>query len=85
MSHNVEAVMQKPLDVNSITLMWLKIQLSTLLVLNLNEYIKVVEIAMVKNLGSIEDERTFNNLIFMKNKLRNRLTTHFNLCVRMFT
>ncbi len=65
--------------------MWLKIQFSPLLVLKLSEYIKVVEIAMVQILGLVEDERTFDNLAFMKSKLCNRLTTHLNLCVHMFT
>jgi len=35
----------------------------------INEYNKSVEIAMVEVLGPVEDERTFNNLSFMKNKL----------------
>jgi len=35
----------------------------------INEYNKLAEIAMVEVLESIEDERTFNNLSFMKNKL----------------
>jgi hypothetical protein len=64
--------------------MWLKIQSFTLLVLKLSKYIKVVEITMVQILGSIEDERTFSNLVFMKSKLHKKLTTHLNLCVRMF-
>jgi hypothetical protein len=34
-----------------------------------NEYNKLVEIAIVEVLGSIKDERTFNNISFMKNKL----------------
>jgi len=50
-----------------------------------NEYNKLVEIAMVEVLGFVEDERTFNNLSFMKNKLWNQLTTHLNLCVKMFS
>lgn len=33
----------------------------------------------------VEDERTFSNLTFMKNRLRNRLTMHLDLCVRMFS
>jgi hypothetical protein len=85
MNHNVEAMMQEPSDVNPVAQMWLKIQFSPLLVLKLNEYIKVAEIAMVQILGSIEDERIFSNLPFMKSTLHNKLTTHFNLCVRMFT
>ncbi len=85
MSHNAKMVMQEPLYVNLITLTWLNIQFSPLLVLKLIEYIKVVEIIVVQILGSIEDEKTFNNLTFMKNKLCDRLTAHFDLCVCMFT
>jgi hypothetical protein len=85
MSHNVEAMMRESKDVNLVTHMWLKIQSSTFLVHKLSEYMKVVEITMVMVLGSIEDVKTFNNLAFMKNKLCNWLTTHLDLCVRMFT
>jgi hypothetical protein len=34
-----------------------------------NEYNKLAEIAMVEVLRSVEDERMFNNLSFIKNKL----------------
>jgi hypothetical protein len=84
MNHNVEIVMQEPSNVNLVIRMWLKIQFFPLLVLKLSGYIKVVEIAMVQILGSIEDEKTLNNLTFMKSKLHNRLTTHLDLCVHMF-
>jgi hypothetical protein len=40
---------------------------------------------MVPVLSLMEDERTFNNLAFMKSKLHNQLTTHLDLCVCMFT
>jgi hypothetical protein len=49
----------------------------------LSEYIKVAELAVVMVLGSVQDERTFSTLTFMKNKLRNRLTTHLELVVSM--
>ncbi len=66
---------------NPIIRMWSRIQSSSLLVLKVNEYIKVAEIVMVQVLGSVEDERTFSNLAFMNNKLHNKLTTHLDLCV----
>jgi hypothetical protein len=34
-------------------------------------------------MGSVEDERCLSNLGFMKNKLRNKLTTHLDLVVIM--
>ncbi len=40
---------------------------------------------MVQILGLVEGERTFSNLAFMKSKLFNKLTTHLDLCVPMFT
>ncbi len=85
MSRIVAAMMQEPSNVNPITQMRLEIQSSPLLVLKLNKYINIVEIVMVQVLGSSENERTFSNLTFMKSKLRNRLTAHLDLCVRMFT
>jgi hypothetical protein len=40
---------------------------------------------MVNVLNFMEDEKTFNNLSFMKNKLIwNHLTTHLNICVHIF-
>jgi hypothetical protein len=36
-------------------------------------------------LGSIEDERTFSMLGFMKSKLRNRLGGHLDICVKLFS
>jgi hypothetical protein len=88
-SHNDEAMIQKSKDVNFIFHMWLKIQSSAILDQKLNEYMKVAEITMVMVLGLMEDERTFNNLAFMKIKLRNQLThtlTYVSTCsIIMFT
>jgi hypothetical protein len=35
-------------------------------------------------LGNVEDERCFFKKKFMKSKLKNKLTNHLNLVVRMF-
>jgi hypothetical protein len=32
----------------------------------------------------VEDERTFSNVAFLKNRLRNGLTDHLGLCATMF-
>jgi hypothetical protein len=40
---------------------------------------------MAMVLGNVKDERCFSNLGFMKNKLKNILTTHLDLVVKMFT
>jgi hypothetical protein len=47
--------MQEVKDVNPIIWMCLKIILSSILVYKLNEYLKIVEIALVHVLGLVED------------------------------
>jgi hypothetical protein len=44
---------------------------------------KIVELAVVMVLCSVEDERTFSTLLFMKNKLQNRLLTHLPTTIAM--
>ena len=56
-----------------------------LLLNRLSEFIKVAEIAITAILCSVEDERTFSNLAFIKSKLRNRLGVHLDTCVRLFS
>jgi hypothetical protein len=56
----------------------------SILIRKLSEYKKLAEIAMVQVLSSVEGERNFNILALMKNRLQNHLTTHLDICVRMF-
>jgi hypothetical protein len=42
------------------------------------EYMKVANIVVTDVLGSVEDERTFSTLKFMKLKLRNSLGGHLD-------
>jgi len=48
MNHNVDALMQEAFNMNPIIQMWLKVQSSPLLILELNEYMKIVEIVRCK-------------------------------------
>jgi hypothetical protein len=48
------------------------------------EFSKLIKLAIIMVLGSVEDETTFSTFTFMKLKLRNQLTTHLNLVVRMY-
>jgi hypothetical protein len=44
----------------------------------------LAEIAMVHVLGSVEDERCFSSLTFLKDRLRNRLVSeHLGVVLRM--
>jgi len=49
----------------------------------LNQHVKLMEIEMVC-VGFVEDERTFNILSFMKNKLWNKKTMLCDFCIQMF-
>jgi hypothetical protein len=73
MKSNAKRVMEEPRDVNPLTKLWVKVRQNTLILNRLSEFIKVVELTVTVVLGSVEDERTFSTLGFMKSKIRNRL------------
>jgi hypothetical protein len=50
----------------------------------MSEDIKLVENVIMQIFGYVEDEGKFNTLDFMKNKLKNQLTTHLGVIIRMF-
>ncbi|PNH11804.1 hypothetical protein TSOC_001293 [Tetrabaena socialis] len=51
----------------------------------LSEFVKLAELVFVMVPGSVEDERRFSALAFIKSKVRNRLTDHLGVCMRMFS
>ena len=79
-----QATISLPMTENLMFHLWHKLSSNALMLMELLEFMKVVEIAHVQVLGSVEDERTFNSLSFLKSKLRNQLTTHLDLVVDMF-
>jgi hypothetical protein len=81
MVSNAPLMMMKPFDLNPVTSMWRTIEENSYLRWSLSEFIKVAKIATVMVLGSVQDERTFSTVSFIKSKLRNRLTTHLPLVV----
>jgi len=52
---------------------------------NFGEFLKLAEIAMVHIIGSVEDERLFSNVGFLKSKLRNCLDDNIEVVVGMFS
>jgi hypothetical protein len=48
------------------------------------EFIKLIEIACVRIVGTMEDEHYFLAMAFMKNKSRNYLTCHLDLCTHFY-
>jgi hypothetical protein len=64
--------------------MWSLVTTSRVFVCSFPEYVKLVEMAMVQIVGSVEDERYFFMLAFMKSKLHKKLTTHLPHVAQMF-
>jgi hypothetical protein len=70
---------------NPLTRLWQTLDANTTLVGQFPEYIKLAQLAMIYVLGSVEDERCFSFLTFLKDKLRNRLASdHLSLVMGMY-
>jgi hypothetical protein len=72
------------MDLNLISRLWKKLTSNVVLWACVFEFMTVVELVMVQIMGSIEDERTFFTLTFMKMRLWNRHCEHLDLVVHMF-
>jgi len=64
--------------------MWALLTTNQIICSKLSEWLKLVELSMVVNLGKMEDEKYFCNLSFMESKLKNQLTAHLDLVVQMY-
>ncbi len=70
MLNNAKKYMEPPFDMKPLTHLWHYLDSCTILrVKAFLEYYRLVEVAIVQVLGSMEDERCFNSLAFLKNKL----------------
>ena len=85
MKSNSKGVLIPPLIVNPIIKLWQILGSNALLVHAFPEYFKVAKMAMTIVLGSVEDERAFSTVGFIKGKLQNKLGEHMPLYVQMFT
>jgi hypothetical protein len=81
MQENAHKMMKKPITLNPVTRLWRSIRANNYLKHALSEYIIVAEIATVMVLGSVQDERTFSTVSFMKSKLQNKLTMNLQTVV----
>ena len=73
----------KPL-INPVTKLWRHLNANFALSSSFPEYMKLAQIALIHVLGSMEDERAFSSVTFLKDKLWNRLDgDHLGLVVGM--
>ena len=85
MKNNSKSVLQPPFTMNPMTKLWQILGSNALFLHSFPENFKVAKMAMTIVLGSIENERAFSTVGFVKGKLRNKLGDHLPLCVQMFT
>jgi len=71
MTNNVKLAMQNPFHVNPVIKLWKTLTSFWILKSKILKYIKLVELAIVKVIGSIENGHYFSTLTFTKTKLRN--------------
>ncbi len=77
-------MMAKTRDKNPVSKLWMNIESSPIMAHKLNKCIKLDEIVLTQVLAFVEDERTFNNLAYMKTSYE-IVCEHILLCVRMFS
>jgi hypothetical protein len=68
---NFVAEMKPPLDCNPCSRMGALLSINQIICSKLSKWLKLVELSMAMVLGSVEDDKCFSNLSFMKSKLRN--------------
>jgi hypothetical protein len=85
MKSNAEKMLGPPYDQNPVTKLWQKLGCNGLLLSKLSEFIQLAEIAITTVLGSVEDERTFSSLKFIKSRLRNRWEDNLDTVVKILS
>jgi hypothetical protein len=83
MKINFHVALHPIIDYNPTTKLWTHLVSNVIITLKLFEYLKLVGIAIVMVLGSVEYKQTFITMNFMKSQLCNCLTTHLNMAVKM--
>ncbi len=81
MRSNAKATLSCPNVINPLMKMWSIIFHFTILSCSISEYVKL---ATIQVLGLVEDEWVFNNLNFIKIKIRNQLINNLAFYVHMF-
>jgi hypothetical protein len=72
------------LDCNPCIQMWTNLANNELFSHWLFEWLKFIKLSMAMIMGVVEAEKYLLNMGFIKSMLRNRLTTHLDLVVKMF-
>lgn len=85
MVNKCQKAMNSTCSMNPLTRLWQNLNASHALRMKISEYFLLVEIVICSMIGSVEDERTFFTVTFIKSKLRNCLGPHLVYIVQMFS
>ena len=77
-------VLDNPKECGAITRLWTTLGGSQYLQENISEYFKLVDLCQTMILGSVEDERMFSALPFLKSNLGNKLDKHMDTCLILY-
>ena len=75
---------ENPFNPGAITRLWKRISQSEVLRTSISEYFKLSDLCQTMILGSVEDERVFSALGFLKSNVRNKLDKNLETCLRLF-
>jgi hypothetical protein len=67
------------------TMVWRRLVSSPAYLERFSEFAKAAQLALTMVGGSVEEERTFSGMTFLKSNTRNRLDGHLDLAMRMFS
>lgn len=84
MKSNARAALMPPFDLNPLTRVWRVLDGNSSLCQSFSEFLKLAELAVTHVIGSVEDERLFSALKFVKSKLRASLDDHLQVAVGMY-
>jgi hypothetical protein len=76
--------LENPLKYGAITRLWAVLGASQYLQEKISKYFKLADLCQTMILGSVEDERIFSALSFLKSKMRNKLDKHIDICLLLY-
>ena len=77
-------LMENPNEEGVVTKLWKNLGESNQLRESIPKYFKLTNLCLTMTLGSVEDERVFSTLSFLKSKVRNKVDKNLDKCLRLY-
>ena len=85
MTSNYSKACEPPFELNPLTKIWCVAEANGPLAGRFPTFLKLAHIAVAMVLGSVEDERIFSSLAFLKSNIRNSLDSHLGVVVGLYS